>query len=156
MDDEARAIAERAVACEHWRWTPGMRFTHRWIDSVRVLCGADGEGGTDYVVRPGPDGNEIQCIDECATMGFFPRTESAYPCLPDLTDPATLGCLLALVRGAWGDPGASVWFDRRVGLWCWMADGCMNSVWVPRDEDGYGSEAAALVAALKAAPHSCS
>jgi hypothetical protein len=27
---------------------------------------------------------------------------------PDLTDPATLGCLLALVREAWGDPGMFV------------------------------------------------
>jgi len=26
-----------------------------------------------------------------------------FDCVPDLTDPATLGCLLALVREAWGD-----------------------------------------------------
>jgi hypothetical protein len=71
---------------------------------------------------------------------------------PDLDDPATLGCLLALVREAWGDLGASVWHDRRVGLWSWMAGGCTHGVWRPFDEDGYTLEAEALVAALEAAP----
>jgi hypothetical protein len=42
--------------------------------------------------------------------------------LPDLADAATLGCLLALVRGACGDPSLSVLFDHdgrkwRVGRW---------------------------------------
>jgi hypothetical protein len=41
---------------------------------------------------------------------------------PDLTDAATLGCLLALVREACGDPSLSVLFDHdgrkwRVGRW---------------------------------------
>ena len=34
-----------------------------------------------------------------AVRSFF---DSSGDCLPDLTDPATLGCLLALVREAWG------------------------------------------------------
>jgi hypothetical protein len=71
--------------------------------------------------------------------------------IPDLFDPATLGCLLALVREAWSDPGVSVWYDRRVGLWAWMANGCAHSVHRPSDEDGYDTEAEALVAALEAA-----
>jgi len=72
--------------------------------------------------------------------------------LPDLSDPATVGALLALVREAWGDPGASVWHDRRVSVWSWMADGCIHGVWRPSDADGYETEAEALVAALEAAP----
>lgn len=63
--------------------------------------------------------------------------------LPDLTDPATLGCLLALVREAWGDPAAHVVPD---GDWHVYGD-------MPETEYGIGdSEAEALVAALEAAP----
>jgi hypothetical protein len=72
--------------------------------------------------------------------------------LPDLSDPATLGCLLALVREAWSSPDLRV---RRVG---------QRSLWeVERWDhalvryvhvaDG-PSEAAALVAALVVAGHS--
>ena len=66
--------------------------------------------------------------------------------LPDLTDPATMGCLLALVRGAWGqdDLGA---FRVIVGQWCAEV--------TPQEGQHhafYGSsEAEALVAALEAA-----
>ena len=67
--------------------------------------------------------------------------------LPDLTDPATIGCLLALVREAWGEPVGCIdyngedWeFYKRVGerVWKCVAAG--------------PTEAAALVAALEAAP----
>ena len=71
--------------------------------------------------------------------------------VPDFSDPATLGCLLALVREAWSDSGVYVWCDLPVGLWCWMANGCSHSVHRPSDEDGYDTEAEALVAALEAA-----
>jgi hypothetical protein len=77
--------------------------------------------------------------------------------LPDLTDPATLGCLLALVRDAWGAPRALVrlssngksfhLFDvDRVTITKgnWAAFLCGD--W------GVQSEAEALVAALEAAP----
>jgi len=61
---------------------------------------------------------------------------------PDLTDPATLGCLLALVRDAHRD--------------AFMAAGNDGPGWVGRDCDGYEvcrgtSERAVLVAALEAA-----
>ena len=69
--------------------------------------------------------------------------------LPDLTDPATLGCLLALVREAWGDKflvpqedycHKALWCIRgRTGMPAWVAVACM-------------SEAEALIAALEAAP----
>ena len=142
------ALAKRAVACKAWRWLPGMRCTHRWAGGIRVLADEDGKQSEAYVVLPDADGNAVMKIDECAIMGDFSDADSANPFLPDLTDPATLGCLLALVREAWGDPGASVWHDRRTGRWCWMADGCLHSVHRPSDE-GYSSEAEALVAALE-------
>lgn len=71
-----------------------------------------------------------------------------HDALPDLTDPATRGCLLALVRQAWGDPHASAWYDDEFwqsgNRWSWFAkkQTCVD----------YDTEAEALVAALEAAP----
>ena len=70
--------------------------------------------------------------------------------LPDLTDPATLGCLLALVREAHNAPGAFL-MGSAIGQWT-----VQNFV----EPDGYwkglcgwhATEAEALVAALEAAP----
>lgn len=68
--------------------------------------------------------------------------------LPDLTDPATLGCLLALVREAWGDPGM---FVRPRGSKMrpdWAVFTGQNSDLVC----AASAEAEALVAAWEAAP----
>ena len=76
--------------------------------------------------------------------------------VPDLTDPATVGCLLALVRSAYSDP----WFYVRPshtyrpdGVLGWECFGYLPG----RDGgswrgSGYASEVEALVAALEAAP----
>ena len=120
------AIAKQAAACKHWRWMPGMLARFDQL-SLCFRC-------------------PKRLRDVPKYLALDP--EAAWP---DLTDPATLGCLLALVREAWSEPGVSVWYDRRVGLWSWMADGCLHSVHRPSDEDGYDTEAEALVAALEAA-----
>ena len=70
--------------------------------------------------------------------------------LPDLTDPATLGCLLALVQEKHGAPDAYVEVRR----------GNRARVLSPEGDEGarvlvgwqVGTAAAALVAALEAAP----
>lgn len=73
---------------------------------------------------------------------------------PDLDDPATLGCLLALVREAWN--------DDKIGL-RWVEDDFGNDVchivrqrygdWEMRTTIAASViEAAALIAALEAAP----
>ena len=80
--------------------------------------------------------------------------------IPDLSDPATLGCLLALVREAHGQPHATA-------HWCWEFDanhpthvaerGLPRRMWDVDDitdwhETSATSEAEALVVALEAAP----
>jgi hypothetical protein len=80
------------------------------------------------------------------------RTITASPVdLPDLDDPATLGCLLALVREAW--PGARITID----IDPWTVPTCVEVRVCPapgepcRSFFGRGP-AEALVAALEAAP----
>ena len=86
---------------------------------------------------------------DCNDRGLGMSSGKSY--LPDLTDPATLGCLLHLVREAWGEPGAYVHHDRPERRepgrpWeLWFGDGS-NVVGV------FPTEAEALVAALEAAP----
>lgn len=78
-------LGQRAIACFRWRWMPGMR-------SERGL----------RIVRRDDDGYVIGYYDNQWYM-----SECVPGSLPDLSDPATLGCLLALVREAWG-PEATV------------------------------------------------
>ena len=113
-------LAKRLVACKGWRWMPGMRAVGR----------------------------------SCFVAWF--RVEEPLrklhgdwkDALPDLTDPGTLGCLLALVREAWGDPDAVVFPYKDKAGW-----ECSSTPFVPSHFYGVGkSEAEALVAALEAAP----
>lgn len=124
-------LGRRAVACKGWQWMPGMR-----TEEIQVK-GRPGESNYERVA------------------GFH---TSLWGCLegppkditPDLEDPATLGCLLALVREAWGMPFLTMEpqplpSGRGYDGWasCVIADG-LNHV--------YDTEAEALVAALEAAP----
>jgi len=73
--------------------------------------------------------------------------------LPDLEDPATLGCLLALVRSAWGDEtiATSATREATTGRRGWVMEAWDQHT--PSNAVGpYPTEAAALVAALEAAP----
>jgi hypothetical protein len=115
-------LAKRAVACKAWRWLPGM-------------LGVD-TGGLKWRRVSGSWVGEGHAVRTC-------RGEMTL--VPDLTDPATLGCLLALVREAWGEPTLHVWYSRQLGLWVVSANG--QEIGVHET-----TEAAALVAALEAAP----
>ena len=123
-------LAKRAVACKAWRWMPGMRVTYHNKEWYRIREG-DGYGSPHRCVPPNP--------------------RSAAP---DFTDPATMGCLLSLVREAWGRQlhaeqtceSADYWVVRTATGSRWDDDGAGC---VAGEEDG---EAAALVAALEAAP----
>lgn len=123
MNEKHIALARRAVACKGWRWMPGMRW---WTE--------DDHGEED---------------DHGRLDGFQPEY-MGHPAdaLPDLSDHATLGCLLALVREAWGMPTGIIvrYNDTRRWLVSWA--GATHG-----GECGFGdTEAEALVAALEAAP----
>jgi len=74
MTLELEALARRLVACRRWRWMPGMAYLRR---------------GRSHRVDP----------EVLASGGSYDDT-----CLPDLTDPATAGCLLTMLVAV--DPGA--------------------------------------------------
>ena len=126
MTDEQTALARRAVACPKWRWMPGMLD-----DDGCTVCSASDDG---YLLLAGSEGS---------TVGWWPVAER----LPDLTDAATIGCLLALVRKAWEEPLLGVAFDFAGGDWL-VRPWNRSLLW-----QGEGAtEAEALVSALEAAP----
>lgn len=123
MTEEQIALARRAVACKGWRWMAGMRA---------LRDGRYWQGITDVRVSdPLHDGGY---------PGFF----------PDLEDPATMGCLLAMVREVWGKPAVSMfWGDYwQVVYTSDVEDGCAG-----HEHMGDGdTEAEALANALENAP----
>ena len=128
MTPKIEALARRAVACPRWRWMPGMCLT----DGTR-LCSHGGRGSRRGEWIGSRDGGTVY-----VTGG-----------IPDLTDPATLVCLLMLVREAWVYPSAHVaeMFTAGAG---WLA---YTNDEGDRDHRFYGAcKAEALVAALEAAP----
>ena len=82
-------LARRAVACKHWRWTRGMVAVT--ASGAHFLRGTDTWEWDDHGALPGgPPQSEIAAL-------------LAGELLPDINDPATIGCLLTLVQEAWGD-----------------------------------------------------
>jgi len=110
------------------------------IDGARgiILDGADA------------DSRVLMCDADPATNPSTRDRISPINYLPDLDDPATLGCLLALVRAAWHCPGLTTYL-RDDG---WRVARGRTAVDAARtyQVDASTTEAAALVAALEAAP----
>jgi hypothetical protein len=129
-------LGRRAVACKHWRWMRGM-LTHR---GSRVFETTKDQLGAEHVFIMKRDG---------FSSYLFPEDRH----VPDLSDPATLGCLLALVREAWevrrGSHAAASAFVIN-GAWGFgfMDAGTFVAIILP----SYASEVECLVAALEAAP----
>jgi len=123
-------LGKRAVACRGWRWVPGMlaRYT------ADAWCRVTEANSYGYPTKVRP-----------------PNSRNAWP---DLRDPATLGCMLALIRQA-VEPA------RAPGDWPLVCCQPMPKKWAVGafiDESTfralvrpfYPTEAEALVAALEA------
>lgn len=121
-------LGRRAAVCSHWRWMPGMLATDGTTD-YRVI--ADGK---EYMTTAEYEG------DCTVSMGGLRVAVG----VPVLDDPATLGCLLALVRSAYGDPS----FVARCVAGYWYEESSKRVLAARSSE----TEAEALVAALEAAP----
>lgn len=121
MTDDMIELAKRAVACRGWQWMRGMS---------------------------NDQGDVIDCVDVETGKAYCGEWDVDMTALPDLTDPATLGCLLALVREAYGDPYASIWYsadhNHSGDRWSYYSKAFSFS--------GHATEAEALVAALEGAP----
>ena len=124
---ELGELGRRAVACKHWRWMPGMMDLHgnRFLFSDGSGCWWISDGDIEAVIDEASDSDT-----------------------PNLSDPATLGCLLNLVREAHTNELIST-FNRAMMINDWCVVG----------EDHHGvhiyaenqvSEIEALVAALEA------
>jgi len=74
-------LGARAVACEHFRWMPGMR-------------------AIEGVLREGHSGVWQRAIDGLKGLEWFHAHGGCWEPVPDFRDDATKGCLLALVREA--------------------------------------------------------
>ena len=123
-DQDWQELGRRAVACKNWRWMPGM------------LCIPIGGGFPvryhGIVARNMPSAGGVQYR-------------------PDFRDPATLGCLLALVREAYGMPHLTP--KMTTSIWRIEDEGAPMKWLIPDLEwaGRFGTEAAALVDALESA-----
>jgi len=124
-------LAKRAVACKAWRWMEGMAY---WF------------GGIKYRIA-------YQCPKSETWVAFEQNGEgerqygiTLHLALPDLEDPATLGCLLARLREVYESKyvhAEAYEFDEENSFW---------SVWASGRSWEADTEVEALVTALEASP----
>jgi len=128
LPDKYIPSARRAVSCKRWRWMPGMRsmcphgYAYRWT------------GKFHQHEQNGPH-------DACV-----PRDDM----LPDLMDPATQGCLLALVSEVWAENGR-MWLSYGDPGWFIHVE-IGGAMWPDEMYRKFPCYTEALVAALEAAP----
>jgi hypothetical protein len=90
MNPELEALARRTVACPRWRWMPGMLVVY--------APGCLGRSRIGFVDSDGIPQDETAFSFLRIADQWFYGGERCLPPLPDLSDPATLGCLLVIVQ----------------------------------------------------------
>ena len=146
-EGQLQILGRRARRCAGWRWMPGMHV-------IRPrLGGAGGMGITPTHYRL-VDGGGWPVPHEWGLIDIAKISDDTM-LVPDLRDPATLGCLLALVRDAVNDPALCiVSYHVGHGRWqkvVWSVD-ATDQQWQQKHRlFDLPSEAEALVAALEAA-----
>lgn len=137
-EEDATALATRARACVSWLWMPGMLLWPAELLSPPIkphrLDRRDLTVGT-WFGQGEREGDRLR--------GFFLRKRLDQG-RPILEDPATLGCLEALVRRVWGD----VVITRGPDRWS-VASEAAGEVW---DEGSTSCYQEALICALEASP----
>jgi len=131
MTQDMIELGKLVASLKGFKWMPGMLDD----EGDRVLSAKEGEAGRWYV----------EFFDKHGACSASEIRTGDTEQIPDLSDAATLGCLLALVRVAWCSPvNTQQMIPGQRPQW---------RVWMPGDPIAYGkTEAAALVAALEAAP----
>ena len=123
---DMESLGQRAAACKHWKWMRGMANQH----GDRMLYAGVGNQWASMAEVFEFDNDEMGAL------------------IPDLTDPATLGCLLHLVREACGHLGFYATMPSRTGQ---FAAAYFDGQDFQRIGYPFSSEAEALVASLEQA-----
>jgi hypothetical protein len=144
MNDQMQDLARRAVACKHWRWMSGMLGASPSLSYEMHRVISAGFGCTYLTTGRYEQGG---IVDQSGPL--------ASALLPDFTDPATMGCLLEIVREAHKAPLLSVVYSGRDAYGFCVLE---NPYWLGNHEVprplviNAETEAEALVNALEAAP----
>lgn len=112
--ERCNALWRRLRACGAVRWMPGMPRADQPHNRVRDV---PQDGSVEWT-----DGGHAPCSYGLGLWEY--ETTDGDAAVPDFADPATLGCLLAMLREASDDPRASVvWYSAARQ---WVADwkGC--------------------------------
>ena len=118
MNEEELEIARGFVDCSRWQWLPGIRA----------------------VGRKGYPAAWFRVEEPLRRLGGVWRDS-----VPDITDPATLGCILHLVRDVWGSPTAYLYCYGR----SWFFEPQQPD---PTNHPSGRTEAETLLHALQVAP----
>ena len=150
----SRVLARRAVACKQWRWMPGMLVMSDPTAVPRVIGSpiwpSDLRARVTSAVLGRWFGVGEFCVDHPDAEHETMSGDDLPGTLPDLSDHATMGCLLALVRDAYHAPDAYL-MGSVTKQWVVHHFAEPEAYWKPLSK-WQPTEAAALVAALEAAP----
>jgi hypothetical protein len=126
MTIELEALARRVIDCKSWRWMPGIRSLGGW----RFIS---------------VDTDKVEIVNHLYEIINFHKIDLPHiaSSLPDLSDPATLGCLISLIQEAYNK---KIVISIGSGWWSIQTD---YKDW---DGDNTSSVLEALVLALEAAP----